>query len=159
MFPKQYDITLRTNLGDINLVIRDVPSRNDITENDANTNIVMLFIDHSSAQSFAEAFTKVVALRRINPNIQYIVVNNKYDLDRGFREHRLLTFANALNGRLFDVSVKTLYNFDHPLLHVAKSIYNRDDVEIISILPTSQLDAERKRTRQIQMESNKRFRY
>ncbi len=132
-FEQQTDITLRTNLGDVHLAIKDIPSRNDVGLSASQTNAAIVFIDNNREGSLTEAYRRVRELLRYNRQYQFIVVNNKSDLPTAVNRNTLVSFARSLNAPLFDVSTLTLQNFDHPLLHLAKILYNREDVQITNI--------------------------
>ncbi len=129
-------LTLNTNKGQVEFSIYETAGqekfgglRDSYYE---GANLAIIFFDLTSRITFKNVDYWVRDLRRTCENdIPIILIGNKCDiLPRKVQLQTITEFTNRIDNQnilYFDISVKSNYNIDQPLLHAAKLLLNDND--------------------------------
>lgn len=89
---------------------------------EANSAIIMF--DVTSPGSYRNAATWHKDLVRVCPDIPIVLVGNKIDSSDRKVPSKRVTFHNKYNMKYFEISSKSNYNFEMPLLSLARKLKN-----------------------------------
>jgi len=119
-------LTFFTNLGKVVFNCWDAPGQLQFDVCDqryVDGNACIIMFDVSSRESFFSVPVWYKDLTSVYENIPIALCGNKVDLkDRKVKQKDILLHRKKLNMQYYDISVKTNYNFEKPLLWIARQL-------------------------------------
>lgn len=91
------------------------------------------FFSLGNKKSYNNLKNRLKIFREENPDSSLIICGNKFDLRSKYPglNANNITLDQEFNGTYYDLSVKANYNFDKPLLDIARKLTGHPDLVII----------------------------
>lgn len=140
-------IELETNMGLIRFHINEIGGQKLFNSSIKNTNGVIAMFDLTSSISMKNCIELIKNFDEcVGQQLPLVVCGNKCDIN-GVKQKKFdntsFRETNENNEAKYLLSVKSMYNFEKPLIYLAKKLTNNDDLQIVSKPKTSKNEREK----------------